>query len=206
MYSILPKQSKKQDIVDTSLVIDTSRRWLESIVVRHGLCPFASLVLKNNGLRFVVSEATDNKGLVDDLIEELLRLNHHSADELETTLLIHPYVLTDFDSYNEFLDVVDVVLDETGLHGVIQVASFHPNYQFADSHDDDAANYSNRSPFPMLHLLREASIDKAVRDWTAKGRKMEDIPLTNVETLRRMGTSLLKKQLLACKKAVVEKN
>ncbi len=192
--------------MDTSIVIDASRRWVEALVVRHGLCPFASRVLNNGSLRFVVSEATTNDALVDDLIEELLHLNHHSPDELETTLLIHPYVLTDFQEYNEFLDVVDAIIDEAGLHGVLQAASFHPDYKFADSEEDDAANYSNRSPFPMLHLLREASIDKAVREWTAKGHSMEDIPLTNVETLRRMGTSLLEKQLMACKEAVIGKS
>lgn len=185
--------------MDTSLVINASQCWVETVVVRHGLCPFASRVLKNNGLRFFVSEATTNEALVDDLIKELLHLSHHSRDEVETTLLIHPYVLTDFQAYNDFLDVVDAIIDEAGLHGVVQVASFHPDYQFADSDEDDAANYTNRSPFPMLHLLREASIDEAVRDWTAKGRNIEDIPLNNVETLRRMGVSLLEKQLLACK-------
>lgn len=190
--------------MDTSLIIEATRRWVESVVIRHGLCPFASRVLVNNSLRFAVSNATTNEALVNDLIEELLRLNHHSRDELETTLLIHPYVLTDFQDYNDFLDVVDSILDEAGLHGVLQVASFHPDYQFADSEQDDAANYSNRSPFPMLHLLREASIDEAVRDWTAKGHRMEDIPLTNVETLRRMGTHLLEQQLLACKEPVIE--
>jgi hypothetical protein len=191
--------------MDTS-VIDASRCWVERVVVRHGLCPFAARVLNNNSLRFAVSEAVTSEALVDDLIEELLRLNHHSRDELETTLLIHPYVLTDFQAYNDFLDVVDAIIDEAGLHAVFQVASFHPAYQFADSDEDDAANYTNRSPFPMLHLLREASIDEAVRDWTAKGRNMEDIPMANVETLRRMGTGLLEKQLLACKEAVTEKN
>ena len=192
--------------MDTSLVIDASQCWVETVVVRHGLCPFASRVLKNNGLRFFVSEATTNEALVDDLIKELLHLSHHSRDEVETTLLIHPYVLTDFQAYNDFLDVVDAIIDEAGLHGVVQVASFHPDYQFADSDEDDAANYTNRSPFPMLHLLREASIDEAVRNWTAKGRNMEDIPLANVETLRRMGVSLLKKQLLACKEPGIEKS
>lgn len=191
--------------MDTSLVINSSRRWVESVVVRHGLCPFASRVLEDNKLHFVVSEAVDTTSLVNDLIEELLHINHHSADELETTLLIHPYVLTDFQEYNEFLDVVDAVIDEAGLHGVIQVASFHPNYQFADSDADDAANYTNRSPFPMLHLLRESSIDQAVRDWTRNGHNMEDIPLTNVTSLRRMGIKLLEQQLLACKEADIEK-
>jgi len=191
--------------MDTSRVIDASQCWVETVVVRHGLCPFASRVLKNNGLRFFVSEATTNEALVDDLINELLHLSHHSRDEVETSLLIHPYVLTDFQAYNDFLDVVDAIIDEAGLHGVVQVASFHPDYQFADSDEDDAANYTNRSPFPMLHLLREASIDEAVRDWTAKGRNIEDIPLNNVETLRRMGVSLLEKQLLACKEPGVNK-
>ncbi|WP_314165294.1 DUF1415 domain-containing protein [Sulfuriflexus sp.] len=191
--------------MDTSLILDASRRWLETVVIRHGLCPFASRVLDKNGLSLVVSEATTPDALVRDLTEELLRLNDHSRAELETTLLIHPYVLTGFQVYNDFLNVVDAIIDEAGLRGVLQVASFHPDYRFADSQADDAANYSNRSPFPMLHLLREASIDEAVRDWTARGRQMEDIPLSNTRTLRRMGKSLLEKQLLACKEAVIEK-
>lgn len=189
--------------MDISLVIDASRRWVETVVVRHGLCPFASRVLANDGLRFVVSEATTSEALVGDLIDELLYLNQQSREVVETSLLIHPYVLTDFQSYNDFLDVVDATIEETGLHGVVQVASFHPDYQFADSDEDDAANYSNRSPFPMLHLLREAGIDEAVRDWTAKGRSMDDIPVNNVEALRRMGSSLLEKQLLACKESAI---
>ena len=106
-------------------------------------------------------------------------------------MLIHPYVLTGFQAYNDFLDVVDAIIDESGLRGILQAASFHPDYQFVDSEADDAANYSNRSPFPMLHLLREASIDEAVRDWAASGRQMEDIPLNNTRTLRRMGKPLL---------------
>lgn len=189
--------------MDTSLVIDASRRWVETVVVRHGLCPFASRVLKNDGLRFLVSEATTDEALVDELIAELLYLSRQPREELETSLLIHPYVLTDFQTYNDFLDIVDATIEETGLHGVIQVASFHPDYRFADSDEDDAANFSNRSPFPMLHLLRESSIDEAVREWTARGRNMDDIPLNNVETLRRMGSRLLEKQLLACKEATI---
>ena len=189
----------------TSLVLDASRRWLETVVIRHGLCPFAARVLDNNGLSLIVSEATTLDELVQDLTGELLRLNDHSRAELETTLLIHPYVLTGFQAYNDFLDVVDAIIDESGLRGILQAASFHPDYQFADSEADDAANYSNRSPFPMLHLLREASIDEAVRDWTASGRQMEDIPLNNTRTLRRMGKPLLEKQLIACKAAVMEK-
>jgi hypothetical protein len=190
--------------MDTSLVLDASRRWVETLVVRHGLCPFAARVLKNNGLSFVVSAATTRETLLEDLARELLRLNQHTRAELETTLLIHPYVLTEFQAYNDFLDVVDAIIDEAGLRGVLQVASFHPDYQFADSEADDAANYSNRSPYPMLHLLREVSIDEAVRDWTAKGRQLEDIPLANAETLRRMGKPLLEKLLLACKEPVIE--
>ncbi|WP_126456755.1 DUF1415 domain-containing protein [Sulfuriflexus mobilis] len=191
--------------MDHSLIIDATQRWIQSVVIRHGLCPFAAPVLAKERLQIIVSEAARVEVLVEDLIGALLALGHQPRDEVETSLLVHPYVLTDFETYNDFLDVADAVLNEAGLQGVIQIASFHPDYCFADSEVDAAENYSNRSPFPMLHLLREESIDEAVRQWTGKGRSMDDIPVNNVETLRRMGTTLLEKQLLACKETGINK-
>ena len=189
--------------MDSSLVLAATRRWIETVVLRHGLCPFAGPVVSSGGLHIAVSKATSTEQLVDDFIAELLELAHTERDKRETSLLVHPYVLTDFDSYNDFLDIVEATLVEAGMHGVIQVASFHPDYRFADEDADDPANYSNRSPYPMLHLLREVSINEAVQSWSAQGRSMEQIPQRNTELLRKMGLQLLRTQLAACKEAAI---
>ncbi len=147
---------------DQHLVIAATRRWLERAVIGLNLCPFAKVELVRDRIRFVVSEATDAAGLAEDLQRELLHLQEVGPQVCETTLLIHPQVLCDFLDYNDFLDVADALLEELELDGEVQVASFHPRYQFADAPADDITNFTNRSPYPMLHLLREASVEKAV--------------------------------------------
>ena len=165
------------------LVLEQTRRWLEKVVVGLNLCPFAKTPWREERIRFQVSQATDPQQLAEDLIEELLTLQASDPTERETTLLIHPDVLTDFLDYNDFLDLADRVLEELGLEGSLQIASFHPDYQFADSDPDDPANCSNRSPYPMLHLLREASIDKA----TESLGDPATIYQRNIRTLRELG-------------------
>ena len=137
-------------------------RWLERAVIGLNLCPFARAPHVQGKLRLRVSQARDTDALLDDLCGELQSLNALSPDECETGLLIHPFVLTDFLDYNDFLDVADAAVQTLGLEGEWQVASFHPDYQFADTLRDDIENFSNRSPFPTLHLLREASIERAM--------------------------------------------
>jgi hypothetical protein len=130
-----------------------------------------------------VSHARDTDALLDDLCGELQSLNALTPEECETGLLIHPYVLTDFLDYNDFLDVADAALQTLGLEGVWQVASFHPDYQFADSTDDDITNFSNRSPWPTLHLLREASVERAMESMS----DTDAIYRNNIATLERLG-------------------
>jgi hypothetical protein len=142
--------------------IAATRHWLQRAVIGLNLCPFAKAVLAKEQVRFVLSEARDADALLDDLIAELTHLRDTPADQVDTTLLVHPHVLTDFLDYNDFLDVADAALTALDLDGEIQVASFHPDYRFADSEEDAVENYTNRSPFPMLHLLREASVERAV--------------------------------------------
>ena len=143
-------------------IIAATQRWLERAVIGLNLCPFAKAVHVKNQIRFVVSGATTEEALLKHFIAEAELLAETSAEKIDTTLMIHPGVLTDFLDYNDFLDVVDETLESLDLAGELQVASMHPQYQFADTQPDDIENHTNRSPYPTLHLLREASVDKAV--------------------------------------------
>ncbi len=164
-------------------IIAATRRWLERAVIGLNLCPFAESVYRGGRVRFHVSGQTTAAGLLQDLIAELTALQ--AADPLicETVLLIHPWVLTDFIEYNDFLAVCESTVADLGLEGELQVASFHPQYQFAGTQSLDIENYTNRSPFPMLHLLREASVERAI----AAVPDTDEIYLRNIRTLRRLG-------------------
>jgi uncharacterized protein len=165
--------------------IEETRRWLERAVIGLGLCPFAKAVHVKNQIRYVVSEATSTDALAEDFVRELAFLREVDPIVVDTTLLIHPHVLNDFLDYNDFLDVADALIEKQGMRGEIQVASFHPAYQFADADADDIANCTNRSPYPTLHLLREASVSRAV----AAFPEAESIYKKNILTLRAMGES-----------------
>lgn len=149
-------------VPDEAEVIAATRRWIERAVIGLNLCPFARAPYLKDQVRIVVSPARDEEALLLDLCEELQRLAVTDEAHIETTLLVHPQVLGDFLAFNDFLDLADAALVEMKLDGELQVASFHPDYQFGDAPADDPANYTNRSPFPTLHLLREASIERAV--------------------------------------------
>jgi hypothetical protein len=168
---------------DTDRLIADTRRWLERAVIGLNLCPFAKAVHLKAQIRYVVSDATDPTGLLGDLIRELRHLQVADPQQIETTLLIHPDALRDFLDYNEFLDVADAAVAELDLEGVLQVASFHPHYQFADTAPDDIGNFTNRAPYPTLHLLRESSISRAVDACP----DVELIGERNVQALRRLG-------------------
>jgi hypothetical protein len=158
-------------------------RWLERAVIGLNLCPFARAPHVQGKLRMRVSQARDTDALLDDLCGELQSLNALTPEECETGLLIHPFVLGDFLDYNAVPDVADAAVQTLGLEGEWQVASFHPQYQFADSVADDVENFSNRSPFPTLHLLREASVERAMEQMS----DTDAIYRRNQETLRRLG-------------------
>ena len=162
-------------------IIKSVRHWVETVVVGLNLCPFAKRELVNDRVRFVVSEAETEADLVIALQTELNILEQD--DEVETTLLIHPKVLQDFYDYNEFLDAADGLLIEMKRDGIIQVASFHPDYQFAETDPDDVENYTNRSPYPLLHLIREASLEKAIANYP----DADNIPARNIILLQELG-------------------
>jgi hypothetical protein len=168
--------SNEQAIADTTL-------WLEKAVIGLNLCPFAKGVHVKGQVRYFVSAAQTPDELLVDVLRELELLAETPRDKIDTTLLIHPQVLTDFLDYNDFLAVVDAALEEIDLAGELQVASMHPDYQFADTEADDITNFTNRSPYPTLHLIREDSIDEAV----AAFPEAEMIFEKNMETMRKLG-------------------
>ncbi|OZA30118.1 MAG: peptidase [Hydrogenophilales bacterium 17-61-9] len=164
-------------------VIAATREWLEKAVIGLNLCPFAKAVYVKNQVRFVVSHAPHLDGLLEDLDRELDFLAAADPDAIDTTLLIHPALLPDFLDFNDYMQLAEAAVDEHELDGVIQIASFHPAFQFEGTAPDDMGNYTNRAPFPTLHLLREASIERAV----AVFPEAETIYARNIETLNTLG-------------------
>lgn len=159
------------------------RAWVEKAVIGLNLCPFAKAVHVKGQIRYEVSLAQTPDALLEVLIRELELLAQADPEKIDTTLLIHPHALTDFLDFNDFLEVADAALEDLELDGIIQVASFHPRYQFAGTGPDDIDNFTNRSPYPTLHLLREASIERAVATFPDTATIFE----RNIETLRRLG-------------------
>jgi len=164
-------------------VIAETRDWIEKAVIGLNLCPFAKAAYANGLIRYCVSEAQSKDALLVDLSRELRALQAADPQTCETTLLIHPSALAAFLEYNDFLDAAEAMVEALGLTGELQLASFHPRYQFAGSGPDDIENYTNRSPYPMLHLLRESSVARA----TLAAADVAAIPARNMETLRRLG-------------------
>jgi hypothetical protein len=173
-------------------IITQVRQWVETLVVGLNLCPFAKRELIKDRIRFSVSTATDEWQLLADLEDELKLLEENAA--IETTLLIHPQVLEDFSAYNQFLNLADRLLDQLRLRGVFQIASFHPHYVFADSEEDDVDNFTNRAPYPILHLLREDSLERAIANYA----NAELIPERNIALMREMGRDHMETLLRSC--------
>ncbi len=163
--------------------IAATERWLQRAVIGLNLCPFAKAVVVKKQVRFVLSDAATPEELLLTLGEELALLRDAPAEDIDTTLIVHPQALTDFLDYNDFLDLADGLVESMELEGVLQVASFHPDYQFAGSEPDDIANCTNRSPYPTLHLLREDSVARAVAAFPDPDAIVE----RNIQTLTRLG-------------------
>jgi hypothetical protein len=169
--------------VDDEAIVAATRRWVERAVIGLNLCPFAKAVFVKEQVRYVVSSADTPEALLEQLMNELHDLDETDPEQVDTTLLIHPWALTDFLDFNEFLDVADAAIEDMGLDGRIQVASFHPDYQFADTDPNDISNYTNRAPYPILQLLREDSIDRAVEAIPEAAEIFDK----NIETLQQLG-------------------
>ena len=171
------------DAATTAAAIASTKRWLERAVIGLNLCPFAKAVYVKRQIRYAVTAATTAEELLAELRHELELLGQANPEEVETTLLIHPQAMTDFIDFHFFLKEADAAIRDLGQEGNLQIASFHPAYEFAGSGADDVANCTNRSPYPTLHLLREASIDRAVAAFPDAASIYE----RNIETLRRLG-------------------
>jgi hypothetical protein len=174
-------------------VINVTRKWVEDVVVGYKLCPFAGRELSRERVRFVVSAARTEDELLQDLHVELQLLD--DEPDIETTLLIHPSVLQSFELYNAFLSVTDGLLEYLNMEGIYQIASFHPDYQFEGTQPDSAENYTNRSPYPMLHLLREASVETAIAQYPG----IDDVPERNIELMEELGAEKMKAILENCR-------
>jgi hypothetical protein len=169
--------------MDEQAVIETTRRWISQVVIGLNLCPFARRVFQGNLIRYVVSKATREDELLRDLDAEFQDLVRTPNTEIETTVLIHPLVLGNFLNFNDFLATADRLISDLRLRGVIQIASFHPDYQFEGTEPRDVENYTNRSPYPMLHLLREDSITKVA----GEEDELLEIPQRNIKLLKSLG-------------------
>lgn len=182
--------------MDHNLIIESVAHWVDSVVVDLNLCPFARRELINNRVRFAVTDAKNEEQLLVALEAELKLLDGDRS--IETSLLIHPNLLENFDDYNQFLNLVDILLIEMQFEGVFQIVSFHPRYQFADTDPRDAENFTNRSPYPLLHILREDSLEHAI----AGHPDVDQIPVRNIELLNRLGTAKLESLLACCIKGL----
>lgn len=184
--------STAKDEIFEKNVIAATTAWLENMVIGLNLCPFAKAIHVKKQIRFAVSMAVDCNSLLADIRRELTLLVAANPEEIESTLIIHPAVLGDFLEYNDFLAVCDSELEEMELDGIVQVASFHPAYQFAGTKADDVTNFTNRSPYPTLHLLRESSVSRVV----AQFPNVEGIYKANVATMRKVGKTQLERMMV----------
>ena len=169
--------------MDDKRVVAATRQWIEKAVIGLNLCPFAKAVYAKSQVRLVASRARHLDGLLEDLDRELDFLAAADPEAVETTLLIYPALLADFLDFVDFVQLAEAAVEERDLQGAIQIASFHPAFQFAGTEPDDIGNFTNRAPFPTLHLLREASIDRAVEAFP----EAETIYERNIETLEALG-------------------
>jgi hypothetical protein len=175
-------------------VLAHTRAWVERAVIGLNLCPFAKAVQVKGQVRYVYSDATDEQTLLDTLCGELHYLAECDPARTDTTLIVHPGVLNDFEDFNDFLDAADAAVEQLGYAGVLQVATFHPAYQFADTEPDDVTNATNRSPYPTLQLLREASVDRAT-DTFPEADAIYEVNMQTMEALGPQGLADLQAQI-----------
>lgn len=165
-----------------AIEMELVRKWVEQAVLGLGLCPFAGEHWDAGRVRLAVTAATSERQLLDDLGAEIAALGEADPQQVETTLLIVTHLLQDFVDYNQFLDRTDELIRDHGWGGQFQIASFHPDYRFAGITADDPGNLTNRSPYPLLHILRESTVSQAL----AEHPNPDQIPATNIATLRAL--------------------
>lgn len=186
-------QEKPENLFEKK-VINETKTWVKKIIIAHNFCPFAKKPFNKDTIRYAVSNANNSEPLVDDIIAELSHLQNTKIAKVETSIVIAPRCLADFSEYNQFLDIVDAALEALDLVGIIQVASFHPDYCFADLAADDVRNYTNRSIYPMFHLIREDSVEHA----RAIYPNVEAIADKNMDLLLALGLESIQQQRHSC--------
>jgi hypothetical protein len=179
--------------VSEAEAIETTRQWVETHIIADNLCPFAAREVARNSIQYAVIPGAGLERCLQALGDELLNLDANR--DAETTLVIFKDGFRDFDAYLELLDYAEALLEMQGYEGIYQLASFHPDYVFEDTEEDDAANYTNRSPFPMLHLLRESSVEAAINAYSGD---VEEVPARNEALMRERGVEQLVARLKAC--------
>jgi hypothetical protein len=172
--------------------ITETKKWLENVVIAHNICPFAKRVFDNDGIHFHVENSTNVETCLENLLDECARLDEDET--IETTLLIYAKAFADFDEYLDFVEIAERLLEVEDYEGIYQLASFHPRYCFDGSTENDAANYTNRSPYPMLHLLRESSLEQALATYP----NPEMIPENNIKLTRELGLTTMQETLATC--------
>ena len=175
-----------------STLINQTKKWLSSVVIAHNLCPFAKREYDNKAIHYAVIEAVDSEGQLKQVMQQCAELDEQGTRE--TSLLIFPYALSDFEDYLNLLDFATVLLKDLGYEGVYQLASFHPHYQFDGTAADAPSNYTNRSPYPMLHILREASVEIALENYP----NPETIPERNIQVTQALGLKVMQDLLARC--------
>jgi hypothetical protein len=178
--------------IDPNAITRSIENWVNKMVIGYQLCPFAANEWRNGRVRISVSQAETSNELLQHLRDEIERIIKN--ENIETTLVVHPYVLTEFDDFNDFLDLTDQLVETLHLNGVLQWASFHPDYQFANSEPTDPENYTNRSPYPVLQILREESLSRAID----RHPDIDQVPIDNMELMREIGCEKLEIILKEC--------
>ena len=176
---------------DEAIISQQTMNWIRSFIIEYNICPFARHVVEHGTLKLQVSTVTDTTSALEDLMLSVQQLD--SNTDIETSLLIFPNLFTDFMDYLDFVDLAETLLLEQDYEGIYQLATFHPDYCFAGVLGDDVSNFTNRSPYPMLHLLREDSIEQAIEFHG----KTEEIPQENIATMHKLGLDKIKKILQA---------
>jgi len=179
-------------MLDPQIIINHTRNWISSVIIAHKFCPFAKREFDAGSLHYAVIERADLETQLADIIEHCAALDHDK--DRETSLLIFPDGLSEFETYLDLLDLANALLNAEGYEGTYQLASFHPKYRFEGSTEDDPGNYTNRSPYPMIHILREASVETALKTYP----NPEDIPTRNIELTRDLGAQAMRALLKAC--------
>lgn len=173
--------------MNNSNIISQTKSWIEQFVIGYNLCPFAAQPFHQDRIKYVLVGGEEVEPLVETVFQECIHLQDTDPMEVETTILIHPGILTDFEDYLAVLGQMQDDLEELQLEGVVQLATFHPDYQFAGTNQNDPENFTNRSPYPMIHILREESVEKAINSHS----DTENIPLENIKTMNGIGREAL---------------